>query len=144
MENKILKIGMLILSLVIVFSYNDVNADTVDKRGSSCIINTVKSIGIGKTINGYVSCYYDSELSDTIITTNDFSISPRFLGKLKITSVSHGYKNITNEKFYRWDFKMKGIWLGVVDLQLKPGVISDIYGNKNYSSTTAVIKVAFI
>ena len=46
-----------------------------------------------KTINGYISCYDVSELSDKTITINDFTTYSRFLGRIKITNVSNGYQN---------------------------------------------------
>lgn len=142
--NKILKVFAVAILALVVFDCNNTYAQSVDKKGPSCTINISNRVKIGKTINGYISCYDDSELSDMTITANDFSNHSRLFGKIKITNVSNGYQNSSNARYYRWDFQVKGVFFGTINLQLKPGVISDIYGNRNYSSTTAVVKVGLI
>lgn len=142
MKSKFLKISILMLVILTVFGYKDVYANKVDKKGPSCTMGLSTKVGIGKTIYGYVLCYDDNDLSDATINSEDFAINSKFLGRVKILNVSKGYKTSFNSNYYRWDFQVKGVFFGQVNVYLKPGVITDINGNRNYSSTTTVMRVS--
>lgn len=144
MKKKILIFLALIVFTVCtgIVSVN-ANAKKIDANGPSCTININKKVKLGKTIDGFISCYDDSDLESGVISPSDFNIRSKFLGKIKVTNVSEGYRSNNNPRYYIWKFTIKGVFLGNVNFQLKPGVISDTFGNKNISSTTAVVKVTF-
>lgn len=138
---KITNILLVMTMLLIGFKYNNIYAESIDKKGPSCTIEIPNKVRVRKTINGYVLCYDESQIVKTNITKDDFFISRRLLSNAKITSVSNGYVSQNNSKYYRWDFQLKGTIIGTINLQLKPNVIEDAYGNVNSYSTTSVIKV---
>lgn len=146
-----MKKRILIFLVLIVFTMCtgivsvNANANTkkIDVNGPSCTININKKVKLGKTIDGFISCYDDSDLESVVISPSDFNIRSKFLGKIKVTNVSEGYRSNNNPRYYIWNFTIKGVFLGNVNFQLKPGVISDTFENKNISSTTAVVKVTF-
>lgn len=142
MKNKFLKASVLMLLVLVVFGCKSVYANVEDKKGPTCTMGLSTKLGIGKTMYGYVLCYDDSDLGDTIIKPEDFSINSKLFGRAKILNVSKGYQTSFNPKYYRWDFQVKGTFFGEVNIYLKPGVISDINGNRNYSSTTTVMRVS--
>ena len=142
MKNKLL-ISFMIIVVTICTGIIDVNAKETDVNGPSCTININKKVKLGRSVDGFISCYDDNDLYDTVISPNDFNIRSRFLGKIKVINVSKGYRSNNNPKYYIWNFTVRGMFLGNVNFQLKPGVISDKFGNKNVSSTTAIIKVTF-
>ncbi len=133
------KYFMIIVVVLMVFAFNTSVYAKTDNMGPKCSVNISKTIKIGSTIGGYVSCYEENNLKDNFISVSDFKIKSIFLGRVKISNISKGYK--TSENYYRWDFRIKGIFFGKVNIILNSNSIKDENGNSNSPSTTSVVKV---
>ena len=95
----------------------------------------------GQTATFTMSAYDQSELSDNILTVDDFSISKVwFIPVCKVVDVSAPYSSIDNEKITNWDVTIVGILPGRASLQAIRGSLCDVHGNINDYSQVVHIR----
>jgi len=129
-----------------------------DVEGPSCVFTgpddaTIYMMTTPNSTNFYLTCTDESEFGDSDITTSDFSIgtSTYSLGRAapggssEIVSDPPIYiSSVTKNAItggYKYTITVRASLIGDTTISLKPGVISDKYGNGNVSVTSESIAV---
>lgn len=138
------------LSVMLMFVLTTVSSMTLaafaenDKTGPEVSAgNTVRTY-IGQTTKFTVSAYDESDLSDNILTPEDFTVAAYGLFAVfpvvEVVNVSQPYISSSNPNFTQWDVTVKGLFPGRASLQVRKNVISDVHGNQNSYSPAKIIE----
>ena len=113
-----------------------VEVNSIDDQGPVCVFSDTNYVALGSNTSIELICTDDSKLKTTYLDKNNFEIINN--DKASITNIS-GIEEV--EGGFKYIIDVKGLNLGQFAIKLKSNVISDIYGNKNKTSTSGDIEV---